>query len=204
MESVQNKILAIGGSPRKSGNTDILVKHFLKGVREEGLSSTMIHLRDYAFSSCTGCELCRKDGKCHGLLDGMQLIYPEVLSSRGLILFSPVHTYNITAWMKAFIDRLYCFYRFFGERPGEWDSRLKGQKRKAAVGVILEQNREEDMGVAMPALQKPLESLGYEIVCQMRVFGIFNKGRVSDYPEILEEAREKGRIISRAVASSFA
>ncbi|MFP4072099.1 MAG: NAD(P)H-dependent oxidoreductase [Desulfovibrionales bacterium] len=68
---------------------------------------------------------------CTGLLDVMTALYRPVIESRGLVLVCPTHNSNVTAWMKGFIDRLYCFYDFDKKLPGPWSSRLGGQGRKA-------------------------------------------------------------------------
>ena len=108
---MQPTILAVGASPRASGNSDKLIAAALQGA--SGLCSTeAVHLRDYTFSPCVGCEACRKTGACTKFNDGMSLIYPKLEQAQGLILASPVHNYNVTAWMKAFIDRLYPYYVF--------------------------------------------------------------------------------------------
>ena len=130
------KVLGIGGSPRKGGNSDILLKQVLKGAREESVVTEVIQLRDYQFQGCIGCGRCRKDKQCTGLQDGMQLIYPKIRESRGLVLISPIYSYNMTALMKSFIERLCCFYDFGNERPGYWSSRLAGQDRKAIIAVV--------------------------------------------------------------------
>lgn len=135
----EQKILGICGSPRINGNSDVLLKHILKGVREEDVPTESIHLRDYYFQPCIGCERCRKDKICTGLNDGMNLLYPKIIQAQGLILLSPTHNYNITAWMKACIDRLYCLYEFDDNRPRGWTSRLAGQKRKAVIVAVCEQ-----------------------------------------------------------------
>ncbi len=127
----QSKVLGVGGSPRRGGNSDVLLKHVLKGVAERDITATGIHLRDFQYQGCVGCEQCRRDKICTGLRDGLSLVYPAIVDSRGLILVSPTHNYNVTAWMKAFIDRLYCFYDFDNHRPRGWSSRLAGQGRKA-------------------------------------------------------------------------
>ncbi|OEU63682.1 MAG: hypothetical protein BBJ57_09230 [Desulfobacterales bacterium PC51MH44] len=101
------KVLGISASPRINGNSDVLLKHIISGVHQEEIAAEKIPLRDYNFQSCIGCENCRKDKICTGLNDGMQLLYPKLIESKGLILVSPTHHYNISAWMKAFIDRLY-------------------------------------------------------------------------------------------------
>lgn len=188
------KVLGIGGSPRKGGNSDILMKHYLSGVRKGAVAVEEIQLRDYQFQSCIGCERCRKAKQCTGIQDGMQLLYPRVREACGVILVCPIYNYNITAMMKSFIDRLYCFYDYGKERPGEWSSRLADQGRKAAIVVVGEQLTSEEggMDLTLEALRRPFEALGYEVVSEMPVFGIHHRGRVKEYPETLEKAEQLG------------
>ena len=194
-------ILCVGGSPRAGGNSDILIRHFLQGVKQFDVSADEIYLRNYKFQSCKGCEKCRKDKSCTGLADDMQFIYPGFTEARGLILVSPVHHYNITAMMKAFIDRLYCFYDFDSERPGEWSSRLGKQGRKAIIAAVAEQigSAESGIDMALKALRLPLEALGYEVIGELPVTGVFNKGKILRYPEILSGAEALGRELAEAV-----
>lgn len=105
----KNEVFGVSGSPRRKGNSDILLKTILSGVNQEDIPSTHLNLTIIQFKGCIGCEKCRKDKICTGLTDGMTSIYDQVITSKGLILVSPTHNYNITSWMKAFIDRLYCF-----------------------------------------------------------------------------------------------
>lgn len=195
----EHKILAIGGSPRIHGNSDVLLKHILNAVQEENVPAEGIQLRDYYFKPCIGCERCRKDKICTGLNDGMHLLYPKITKSQGLILLSPTHNYNITAWMKAFIDRLYCFYNFDDKRPRGWSSRLAGQKRKAVIVAVCEQNNKKDMGFTIEAIRLPLEALGYEILEEFPVFGIFDRGVVKKDKEILTKASELGRRFAKSI-----
>ena len=57
-------VLGIGGSPRKGGNSDILLGSLLQGARDAGSATETVYLRDYAFQSCIGCERCREDERC--------------------------------------------------------------------------------------------------------------------------------------------
>ncbi|MBN2568601.1 MAG: flavodoxin family protein [Deltaproteobacteria bacterium] len=193
-EPPKPKVLGVGGSPRKDGNSDILLKNILKGTNEGKISvcSYSLQLRDYQYQGCIGCERCRKDKICTGLRDGMSLIYPDIIESKALVLVSPTHNYNVTAWMKAFIDRLYCFYNFDDNHPRGWSSRLANQGRKAVLAAICEQVDEDDMGVTLSAMRLPLEALGYEIIGELPVFKIFNKGKVKENKEILIQARKLG------------
>lgn len=195
------RILGVGGSPRKGGNSDILLKQVVKGAAEHKADSRIIQLREYQYQGCIGCEQCRKSGICAGLKDGMTLIYPYLLEAQGIILISPTHNYNITSWMKSFIDRLYCFYCFDENRPRRWSSRLAGQGRKAIIGAICEQNNISDMGFTLEAMRLPLEALGYEIVGELTVFGIFDRAKVKEKDEIMIKARKMGSDFAQSLSS---
>jgi multimeric flavodoxin WrbA len=185
------KILGISGSPRKGGNSDTLLKHILPGAENAGAATEAIHLRDYQFQGCIGCEKCREAKQCIGLQDGMQLIYPKITEAKGLVLISPTHNHNVTAWMKAFIDRLYCYYNFSDERPGSWSSRLAVQNRRAVIASIGEQKSyKENVGFTLDAMRIPIEDLGYQVIGELPVLGVFKKGGISK--QVLEKAESLG------------
>jgi multimeric flavodoxin WrbA len=193
------KVLGVGGSPRAGGNSDALLRQIMKVVKEKNIAVEAIQLRDYYYEPCIGCERCRKDEICTGLNDGMHLIYPKIVESQGLVLISPTHNYNITAWVKAFIDRLYCFYTYDSNRPRGWTSRLAGQGRKAVIAAVCEQETKKDMGMTLEAMRLPLEALGYEIVDELPVFGVFDKGGVKKEGEIMAKARAVGLNLATAL-----
>ena len=183
-------ILGVSGSPRRGGNSDLILDNILKGT---GGETKVLYLSDMDFSSCVGCERCRKDKICTRFEDGLTLWYDRISEAMGIVLVSPVYNYNITSWMKAFIDRLYCFYDFDDERPRGWSSRLAGQGRAAALAVVAEQIEEEDLGVAMEALREPIKAFGYEIAGELPVLGKFEAGIVAKDPDVMKRAVELGR-----------
>ncbi len=195
------KILGIEGSPRKGGNSDILLKSLLKGASSQNTAVEEIHLRDYQFHSCIGCEKCRRAGRCTGLDDEMQQIYPKINESLGLVLISPVHNYNMTALTKAFIDRLYCYYSFGEERPGKWSSRLAGQGRKAIIAAVGEQLDYEEGGMklTLKAMGLHFEALGYKVIGRIPVLGVFSKGKIRNCPEELHEAERLGKQLAEQI-----
>ena len=194
-----SKVLGIGGSPRKGGNSDVLLQYIIKGVTEAKMDAVSLHLRDFHYQGCIGCEMCRKDKICTRLNDGMSLIYPEIIESRGLVLVCPTHNYNVTAWMKAFIDRLYCFYDFDNNRPRGWSSRLAGQGRKAVLVAICEQENTEDMGFTLDAMRLPLKALGFDIIGELPVFRIFDKAKVKQEKLILDKAIKLGSDLAKSI-----
>ncbi len=190
-------ILGIGGSPRKGGNSDTLLCQILHAAQIGGARTEQVRLPDLQFQPCVGCEACRKNSRCPRFSDDMTDLYPKIIEAKGLVLACPVHNYNITAWMKAFIDRLYCLYNFNDQRPRGWSSKLAGQGRKAVIAAVAEQEDKKDMGFALEAMRMPLEALGYEIVGELPVLRIFEAGRVAEVPEVMAEARRLGALLAR-------
>ena len=195
----ESEVLGISGSPRIGGNSDILLKTIISGVAQQGVFSSHLNLTNVHFQGCIGCERCRKDKICTGIIDGMSIIYSRIIRSKGLVLVSPTHNYNITSWMKAFIDRLYCFFNFSNACPRSWSSLLAQQNRKAVIAAICEQENEKDMGFTIEAMKDPLEALGYEIVGELAVFKIFNKSKVKKEKKAIEKAYELGIKLSQSI-----
>jgi len=98
------KVLGIIGSPRKNGNTDIMVTEALKAATENGAETEKIHLSDYDLKPCDGCKTCFETGECH-IPDDLMKLYNKVKTADALILGSPVYFHHVTAQMKLFIDR---------------------------------------------------------------------------------------------------
>ena len=195
----QPRILVVTGSPRRGGNSDKLGKRMAATAEEVGAPCYLARLPDFRIQPCIGCEQCRKDRACTGLLDGMHLLYPHIAVSRGLLLISPVHNYNVTSWMKAFIDRLYPFYTFGRERPGDWSSRMAGQGRKAAIVSIGEQHGEDGIGLTLDAMRLPLEALGYDVLDPLPVTGVFERGKITGQAKFLQRAEILARQLAEAV-----
>jgi len=192
VQSPDKRVFGLSGSPRKGGNSDVLLTHILKGVKQNEVPVEKVRLFNYQYQPCIGCEKCRKAKVCTGLNDGMHLLYPKLIESQGIVLVCPTHNYNVTAWMKAFIDRLYCLYIFDNNRPRGWSSRLSGQNRKAVIAAVCEQVDKKDMGFTIEAMRIPIEALGYEVVGELAVFGIFDRGKVQDEDETLTKAIKLG------------
>lgn len=192
-------ILGVESSPRKGGNSHKLLQAILNGAASAGETVGQAHLRDHRFDPCVGCEKCRRDKACTRFQDGMTLLYPRIEEARGLVLVSPVHNYNVSAWMKAFIDRMYCYYDFEDTRPRAWSSRLAGQGRKAVIAAIAEQVDARDMGFTLDAMRLPLTAMGYEIVEEIPVLGLFDRGIVTGEEAVIRQAVEAGQKLARAL-----
>ena len=98
------KILAIYGSPRRKGNTALLLKKAVHGALESGAEVEEIILRDLKMSPCLEIYGCKKTGRCV-IQDDFQKVYDQLLSCHGLMLASPIFYYTVSAHTKIFMDR---------------------------------------------------------------------------------------------------
>lgn len=98
------KALGIYGSPRKGGNTDLLLDRVLEGAAAAGAEVSRVYVRDMNFEGCIECGGCDQTGVCV-VEDDMQRVYPQILDARVVFLASPVFFYGLTAQVKALIDR---------------------------------------------------------------------------------------------------
>lgn len=194
-----SKILGEGGSPRRKGNSDVMLYKILEGAEEAGAETEAVFLRDYKFDSCTGCEKCQTAKACTELQDGMQLLYPKITYCKGLVLVSPSHNYNVSALMKAFIDRMYQFIDFTDDHPRQFSSRLAGQGRKAVLAAVCEQYYDEGMGFTVDGMRLPLEALGYGIAGVVTAELVFHRGKVAKNSQIMTNAYELGKKLARSL-----
>lgn len=99
-------VLGIVCSPRKGGNTEILVQEALAGARDSGAKTELLTVRDKDIKPCDGCLSCKKTGECH-IKDDMQLVYEKMLNADGIVIGTPVYFWSISGQAKVLIDRTY-------------------------------------------------------------------------------------------------
>ena len=98
------KVLGIAGSPRRGGNTDLLLDEVMKGAASKGAEVKTIILNDLNIDPCQHCDTCLAKGECK-IQDDMQMVYRELEQADRIVLASPLHFMSVTAQMKAMIDR---------------------------------------------------------------------------------------------------
>ena len=98
-------ILILSGSPRKNGNTDLLVEAFAKGASEKH-HVEVVSVHDYKVNPCMGCNACfTSEGNVCVQKDDMPIIYSKLSNADMLVIASPVYFYGLSAQLKAIIDR---------------------------------------------------------------------------------------------------
>ena len=100
------KVTAFNGSARKEGNTAIMVETALRVLRDEGIETEQVQLAGLHLKGCGACYRCFKEqGRCHQEDDGVNGFIEKMAASDGVILASPVYFADVTANMKALMER---------------------------------------------------------------------------------------------------
>ncbi|MFH1401782.1 MAG: flavodoxin family protein [Parcubacteria group bacterium] len=163
MENKTLRVLGISGSPRKKG-TNFMVKTVLEAM---GCDYELINLKDKNIKPCTACRGCYKTHECI-IKDDMQDIYDKLRSANIIVLGSPTYFDNVTAQMKAFIDRCLPFYL---------SEKLKNKKvALVSVGNFTEgevdflDNYNPNEAVKDPILKKEMEGSVKNCINSMKNF----------------------------------
>jgi multimeric flavodoxin WrbA len=101
------KVVAFNGSARKDGNTAILIRRVLAALEAEGIETELVQLAGKAIRGCTACMKCveKLDGRCVIEKDVVNECIAKMVAADGIILGSPTYFADVTAEMKALIDR---------------------------------------------------------------------------------------------------
>ena len=101
------RVVAFNGSARKDGNTAILVNRVFRELKAEGIETEMVQLAGRPMHGCTACRQCfaKKDKRCAVEGDAANECIEKMLGAQGMILASPVYFTDVSAEMKALIDR---------------------------------------------------------------------------------------------------
>src|SRR4030042_3502250 len=103
------KVIAFLGSPRKDGNSELLLKEAVRGIDEAGLNVHMFNLSLMNISPCQNCGGCEDTWTCI-VEDEMYQIYDAIRTADRIILASPIFFFGISAQAKIMIDRCQAFW----------------------------------------------------------------------------------------------
>jgi multimeric flavodoxin WrbA len=187
------KVLGIFGSPRRGGNTELLLEELLKGAEKEGAEVERLHIRDFKITSCTACHGCDETGRCI-IQDDMQEIYPKLLEADFIILASPIFFYGITGWAKALVDRSQALW----VRKYTLNDPAMGKGGKQRKGFFLSIGATKGQRVfdgAILTVKYFFDALNAKYLGELVFRGMDAKGDILKHPEALRKAFETGRAL---------
>lgn len=156
--------IAIVGSPRRGKNTDLLVDYIIEGLQTKSIDVDKFYLDSNNLSTCKGCEACIETGSCI-IQDNITLIINNMKIADGYIFASPSYNYNMTAQMKALIDRTFCL----NDYHNGWKSRLSPNK-KAIIAATCAGSTKESMGFTVHSMRKAISDLDIKIVDEIEYY----------------------------------
>ncbi len=101
------KVVAFNGSARKKGNTEALIRRVFEEFEKEGIETELVQLSGKTLRGCIACMQCfeNKDQRCAVSDDDMNFCIGKMHEADGIILGSPTYFADVSAEMKALIDR---------------------------------------------------------------------------------------------------
>jgi multimeric flavodoxin WrbA len=128
-------VLGIVCSPRKGGNTEILVCEALVGAKESGAEVELLRISDMNIAACDGCETCHESGEC-SIKDDMQKVYKKLLAADGIILGSPVYFWSVSSQAKKLMDRTYALRYPYHKLKNKVGGAIAAAGRRGSVNAL--------------------------------------------------------------------
>lgn len=180
-------ILCLAASPRKGGNSDLLLDAFISGVVIAGMRAEKVYISDLKISPCTGCGGCRKSGECV-IKDDMTRLYGSFITASSLVIATPVYFRGPTAQLKAVIDRCQALW---AKRHILNDLELR--MRPGFIICTAAQRDEKTFDCTKHIVRSLFATLGLTAGAELCYSGLEEKGAVARDKKALDEAFALGR-----------
>ena len=185
------RLVGIFGSPRRDGNSDILLNSAIKGAESNGAVVEKIIIRDLQIAPCNSCGGCWEKGVC-AIDDDMQEIYPKLVDADGVIVASPIYFMGVSAQLKAFIDRCQAFWA----RKYVLNLPIRDDGRIAKGFFIATAARDTGEGLftgAVKTIKAFFHVLDTKYMGDILCAGLEEKGVAGKKQELLQQAFDAGK-----------
>ncbi|MFX1342385.1 MAG: flavodoxin family protein [Promethearchaeota archaeon] len=177
---ISKHVLGIVGSPRRQGNTDLLVEEILRGVKDAGGTTSKVLLDVMDIRPCKGCFACEKTGVCVQNDDMAELI-EQMKASQVWVLGTPIYWWGPSAQIKAFIDRWVSI------------SREHFRGKRVVLAIPMGGGAESYARHTVGMFRDIFDYLGIQHIATVLAPGFGRKGEVKTAHSIMEEARQAGK-----------
>ncbi len=188
------KVLGILGSPRRGGNTEILLDQALAGARSQGAETEKLILNELDITPCQSCDKCMKTGEC-ATDDDMSLVYPKLGAADCLILASPIFFCSLTAQAKLMIDRCQSIWAA-KSIPGH----QVAKRRRRGLFISTAAGDSSQFQAAMPVVKALFATLDVSYDGVLLFSGIDTKGEIVNHPTACRDAFTAGSRLVTAIS----
>ncbi len=186
------KVLGIAGSPRRGGNSDLLLEQALAGAAEAGANVEQIIVARLRIAPCIACDGCWTAGRCV-VQDDFQDVYEKLIVAERIILATPIYFMAVSAQLKAFIDRCQCLWARKYVLKQTLPPTPSGEPRRGALITTAGHNVPAGFRCADTTMRYFLDTLDAEFAHKLHVGDVDEKGAVRKRPEALRAAYELGK-----------
>ncbi len=192
-------LLAIAPSPRRGGNSDLLLGEFCRAAEDAGWQVDLLRVNDLKIRPCQACDACAADGRCI-VRDDMQNVYPKMIDSDALVLASPVTFGSMNAQLKTFIDRFQCWWhaKYNLKKPFVPDE----DNRRGFFICVGALQRKRYCENATEIIKVFFHNINHSFAGTAAFRGYDEKGAVKEAPEALAEAYRAGKDFIAEVENS--
>ena len=184
------RVVAFTSSPRVDGNSRVLADALLEGARSAGHETDLVHLPAMIDGLLRDCRTCRgEDGVC-GIADGMPEAFERYLGADVVVYATPLWWYGMSSWMKAFLDRFFCFTT--ASAPGHDEIRGRIVAKKAVLVMSAEERYPASVAGVVHQVQELSRYLHHELVGVVVGVGNSRGEVVRDPADPVARARELG------------
>lgn len=178
------EVLALIGSPRKQGNTDIMADEVLKGAGDAGATTSKIYLDDYFVRPIAEVvdNTRKRDDPRHD--DDFPQLLEHFLNADVIVWSTPVYWHGVSAQMKCFLDRMSSYFN----HP-EYVDRFRG---KGHIVLCAFGRPEKEHGDFITKPMKITIEVLHGIYLGDVCASVYQKGKVRQMPEVLKACRELG------------
>lgn len=190
------KVVGIAGSPRRDGNTDLLLRQVIAGAQEAGAETNIIVLCKLDIHPCRHCDGCLETGQCV-IKDDMQGIYDQLLTADRLVLASPMFFMSLSAQSKAMIDRCQCLWARKYKLNIPVANNIGGERR----GLFVAAGGTEYRNLFQPSIaiiKSWFSVLEVKLAGELTFRGIDEKGAIASHPTALCDAYAAGKQLVEA------
>jgi len=177
------KVLGISGSPRRGGNTEIVLDWALEGAESRGAETEKLVIGELDIAPCTYCDDCLATGQCT-IADDMEWIYPRLEAADCLFLASPIFFRNVTAQVKAMIDRCQCLW----VRRNVLKIPDRRARRRGLFISTAASHRPTEFQSAIIVVRAFFATLDVGYDAELLFGGMGRRGEISNHPAARQEA----------------
>jgi multimeric flavodoxin WrbA len=183
-------VIAFLGSPRKDGNTELLLKKAIQGVRDAGFNVQLFNLNSMNIQPCQDCGDCNETGQC-SIHDDMEQVYEAIRNADRIILASPIFFFALSAQTKLMIDRCQSFWceKYLLRRPlppGRYG-------RKGLLLLVGGMKKEVGIQCAESCVNAFFKSINVSEHSTLSFLGIDKKGEILKHPTALDDVYKAGK-----------